>query len=80
VVKPHTHLVRPRARYVTAHATDHRDATQPALIGRRTAGVHLRANASRRRLTKRGLDQGRVLLMELGPLDCREELGHDLPP
>jgi len=80
VVKPHTHLVRPRAGYVAAHATDHRDATQPALIGRRTAWVHLRADASRRRLTKRGLDQGRVLLVELGPLDCREELGHDLPP
>jgi len=73
-------LVRSRARYVAANATDDRDPTQPAFIRRRTTRVHLWADASRRRLTKRGLDQGRVLLVELGPLDCREELGHDLPP
>ena len=42
VVQSHVALVGPGARNVTTHATDHGNATQPALIRRRTTGVDAR--------------------------------------
>ena len=42
VTQAHVALIGPRARDVAADATDHRDATQPALIRRRTTWVDAR--------------------------------------
>ena len=42
VVQSHVALVGPGARNMAADATDHGDATQPALIGRRTSRVDAR--------------------------------------
>jgi len=66
-------LVRSRARYVAAHATDDRDPTQPAFIRRRTTRVHPRGSARRTRFTERTLYQRGVLTLKLGPLNCGEE-------
>ena len=70
-MQPDAPLVGSRARDVTADATDDRDAAQPALIGRRTSRVNLRARARCLGLAQRGLDQTPVLLLQLGPLHCR---------
>ena len=80
VMQAHVALVRPCARDVAAHAADNGDATQPALIGRRSSRVHAWRGARALRLTQRCLDQAGVLLVQPRPLNCCQQLRHALPP
>ena len=79
-MQPHVALVGPCARDVTTHATDDGDATQPALIRRRTTWVDARGRASGLGLAQRGVNHPRVFLVKPGPLDRGVELRHGLPP